>query len=195
MGNALSIFAHIKGGLMLGGTGFNVGEGTFTPMDWAVQSLAAVSSTFRDTIYREATKGFDLMSSAAYLTILALTVVAIGYVCLWGANYLLEKLGRGKYTLTLFEFAKHHIIFNIFALMVILGSLILNMQLSYSKQVMTYSMNSIEVLAPEIPNATRLQLRLDFFCIRNAEDFYLLNEQLHKLSETTGTPLPSFKPV
>ncbi len=195
MGNKLSIIARIKGGLLLGGIGVGLWEGTFAPMDWAVQILAAVSSTFRDAIYREATKGFDLMHSAAYLTILALTVVAIGYVCLWGANYLLKQFGRREYTLTLFQFAKHHIIFNVFAVMVILGSLIVNMQLSYSKQVMTYSMDSIEVLAPGIPDATRLRLRLDFFCIRNADDFYLLNEKLHKLSEQTGTQLPAFKPV
>ena len=195
MGTILSIIGRYKGGLLLSGIGFGLWEGTFAPVDWAAQFLAAGSLTFRDAIYREATKGFDLMHSAAYLTILALTVVAIGYVCLWGGNYLLKKHSRGKYTLTLFQFAKNHIIFNVFAVMVILASLIVNLQLSYSKQVMTYSMNSIEVLAPEIPNATRLRLRLDFFCIRNAEDFYLLNEKLHRLSEETGTQLPAFKPV
>ncbi len=195
MGNKLSIIGRIKGGLMLGGIGFSLWEGVFAPMDWAVQILAAVSPTFRDALYREATKGFDLLHSAATLTISALTVVAIGYVTLWGANYLLKKFSRGEQTLTLFQFAKHHIIFNALAVILILGSLIVNMQLSYSKQVITYSMNSIEVLAPEIPNATRLRLRLDFFCIRNADDFYLLNEKLHKLSESTGTQLPTFKPV
>ncbi len=195
MGNQLSIFAHIKGNLLLGGIGFSLWEGAFAPMDWAVQVLAAVSPAFRDSIYREATKGFHLMHSAASLTIVALTVVAIGYVGLWGGNYFLRKISRGEQTLTLFQFAKHHIIFNVLAVMVILVSLIVNMQISYSKQVITYSMNSIEVLAPEIPTATRLRLRLDFFCIRNADDFYLLNEKLHRLSEATGTQLPTFKPV
>jgi len=164
-------------------------------MDWAVQILAAVSPTFRDAIYREATKGFNLMHSAASFTILALTVVAIGYVSLWSANYLLKKFSPEEQTLTLFQFAKHHILFNAVAVMIILGSLLVNMQISYSQRVMTYSMNSIEVLAPEIPADTRLRLRLDFFCIRNADDFYLLNEKLHKLSEATGTQLPTFKPV
>ena len=84
---------------------------------------------------------------------------------------------------------------NLIAVAVVLGSLMVNMQLSYSKQVMTYSLDSIEVLAPEIPNATRLRLRLDFFCIRDAEDFYLLNDKLNKLSESTGTQLPAFEPV
>ena len=195
MGNKISIIARIKGGLLLGGIGFGLWEGAFAPMDWAVQILAAVSPTFRDAIYREATKGFNLMHSAASFTILALTVVAIGYVSLWSANYLLKKFSPEEQTLTLFQFAKHHILFNAVAVMIILGSLLVNMQISYSQRVMTYSMNSIEVLAPEIPSATRLRLRLDFFCIRNADDFYLLNEKLHKLSEATGTQLPTFKPV
>ncbi len=195
MGNKLSIIVRLKGALLLGGIGFTLWEGAFAPMDWAVQILAAVSPTFRDSIYREATKGFDLMHSAASFTILAMTVVAIGYFSLWGANYLLKRFSSEEQTETLFQFAKHHMIFNAVAIMIILGSLLVNMQLSYSKQVMTYSMNSIEVLAPEIPNATRFRLRLDFFCIRNADDFYLLNEKLHNLSESTGTQLPTFKPV
>jgi len=195
MGNKLSIIVRLKGALLLGGIGFSLWEGAFAPMDWAVQILAAVSPTFRDSIYREATKGFDLMHSAASFTILAMTVVAIGYFSLWGANYLLKRFSSEEQTQTLFQFAKHHMIFNAVAIMIILGSLLVNMQLSYSKQVMTYSMNSIEVLASEIPKATRLRLRLDFFCIRNAEDFYLLNEKLHRLSEETGTQLPTFKPV
>jgi len=195
MGNKLSIIVRLKGALLLGGIGLTLWEGAFAPMDWAVQILAAVSPTFRDSIYREATKGFDLMHSAASFTILAMTVVAIGYFSLWGANYLLKRFSSEEQTQTLFQFAKHHMIFNAVAIMIILGSLLVNMQLSYSKQVMTYSMNSIEVLASEIPKATRLRLRLDFFCIRNAEDFYLLNEKLHRLSEETGTQLPTFKPV
>ncbi len=195
MGNKLSIIARYKTGVLLGGIGLSFWEGSFAPLDWAGRLLAAVSPTFRDAIYREATKGFHLMHSAASLTIVALTVVAIGYVGLWGGNYILRKFSRGEQTLTFFQFAKHHIIFNVLAVMVILVSLIVNMQLSYSKQVITYSMNSIEVLAPEIPTATRLRLRLDFFCIRNADDFYLLNEKLHRLSEETGTQLPTFKPV
>jgi len=172
MGSTLMIISRIKGGLMLGGIGLALWEGAFAPMDWAVHFLAAISPTFRDAVYREATKGFDLMHSAASFTI-----------------------SPEEQPQSLFQFAKHHIIFNAVAIMIILSSLIVNMQLSYSKQVMTYSMNSIEVLASEIPDATRLRLRLDFFCIRNADDFYLLNEKLHKLSEETGTQLPTFKPV
>ena len=195
MGNKLSIIARIKAGLLLGALGYGLSEGAIAPMDWAVRILAAVSPAFRDSLYREATKGFDLINSAVNLTIRALMIVMIGYFRLWGANYLLRRFTSWESSLTLFQFARRHVVFNVLAFVVILGSLMVNMQLSYSKQVMTYSLDSIEVLAPEIPNTTRLRLRLDFFCIRNADDFYLLNEKLHKLSETTGTQLPTFKPV
>ena len=195
MGNKLWIIARIKAGLLLGGLGYGLAEGTFAPMDWAVRSLAAVSPAFRDIVYREATKGFDLMHSAANFTIRALMVVAVGYFSLWGANYLLKRFTNWESSLTLFQFARRHMVYNLIAVAVVLGSLMVNMQLSYSKDVMTYSLDSIEVLAPEIPNATRLRLRLDFFCIRNAEDFYLLNDKLNKLSESTGTILPAFEPV
>ena len=195
MGNKLLLLGRIKAVVLLGGIGYGTWEGVFAPMDWAVRILATISPAFKDAIYREATKGFDLMHSLAYLTVLALMVVAIGYLTLWSANYILRKVSPRESTETLFQFARHHSLFNLLAVAVLLVSLFVNMRVSFSNEVMTYSMNCIEILAPEIPTDTRLRLRLDFFCIRNASDFYLLNDKLHKLSEATGTQLPHFDPV
>ncbi len=195
MGNRLLMLARIKAVLLLGGLGVAVWQGLFSPMDWAIRILATLSPPFRDAIYREATKGFELMHSFAYLSILSLMVVTIGYVILWSANFILKRTSPRESTETLFEFARHHALFNFLAVTVLLCSLFVNMQVSFSNDVMVYSMDSIEILAPEIPVDTRLRLRQDFFCIRNAADFYLLNEKLHRLSEETGTKLPAFEPV
>ena len=195
MGNKLSIFTRIKAGLLIGGLGFSLWEGSFAPMDWIVRFLATVSPTFRDSLYREATKGYDSMHAVVNFTILAMMVVVLGYFGLWGANYLYRRFSGRDHSLALFDFPKRHLIFNAIAILVVMGTLIVNLQLSYSKRVIAYSMDSIEVLAPDIPNATRLRLRLDFFCMRNADDFYLLNEKLNKLSETTGKQLPTFNPI
>jgi len=195
MGSRLLMLGRIKAVLLLVSLGLGVWEGVFSPMDWAIRILAALSPPFRDAIYREATKGFELMNSFAYLSILALMVVTIGYLCLWTANFILKRTSPRESTETLFQFARHHVLFNVMAMLVLLCSLFLNMQVSFSNDVMVYSMDSIEILAPQIPVDTRLRLRLDFFCIRNAADFYLLIEKLHRLSEATGTVLPAFEPV
>ncbi len=195
MGNRLLMLARIKAVLLLGGLGVAVWQGLFSPMDWAIRILATLSPPFRDAIYREATKGFELMHSFAYLSILSLMVVTIGYVILWIANFILKRTSPRESTETLFEFARHHALFNFLAVTVLLCSLFVNMQVSFSNDVMVYSMDSIEILAPGIPVDTRLRLRQDFFCIRNAADFYLLNEKLYRLSEETGTELPAFEPV
>ncbi len=195
MGSRLWLLGRIKAVLLLGSLGLGVWEGIFSPMDWAIRILAALSPPFRDAIYREATKGFELMNSFAYLSILSLMVVTIGYVILWSANFILKRTSPRESTETLFEFARHHVLFNFLAVTVLLCSLFVNMQVSFSNDVMVYSMDSIEILAPGIPVDTRLRLRQDFFCIRNAADFYLLNEKLHRLSEETGTKLPAFEPV
>jgi len=195
MGKKLLILGRIKAILLLGGLGVATWQGIFSPMDWAIRILATLSPPFRDAIYREATKGFDLMHSFAYLSILSLMVVTIGYVILWSANFILKRTSPRESTATLFEFARHHVLFNFLAVTVLLCSLFVNMQVSFSNDVMVYSMDSIEILAPRIPVDTRLRLRQDFFCIRNAADFYLLNEKLLRLSEETGTNLPPFEPV
>ena len=115
MGNKLSIIARIKAGLLLGALGYGLSEGAIAPMDWAVRILAAVSPAFRDSLYREATKGFDLINSAVNLTIRALMIVMIGYFSLWGANYLLRRFTSWESSLTLFQFARRHVVFNVLA--------------------------------------------------------------------------------
>ena len=58
--------------------------------------------------------------------------------------------------------------------------------------VTMYSLSSIEMLAREIPEHTRLRLRLDFFCMRNADDFDLFHEKLRVLSREVNVPLSDF---
>ncbi len=58
--------------------------------------------------------------------------------------------------------------------------------------VSTYSLSSIEILAPEIPEHTRLRLRLDFFCMRHADDFDLFHKRLRVLSREVNVPLSDF---
>ncbi len=58
--------------------------------------------------------------------------------------------------------------------------------------VTNYSLSSSEVLASEIPENTRLRLKVDFYCIRNADDFHYFQRKLRVLSEARNVTLPNF---
>ncbi len=155
-----------------------------------VKIMMIVLPGFRDSVYREAGTGSH--HSLIHLTISTLIVVAAVYFFLWGVSYTLKRTGFSETLHRLFQCATHHTLFNVLALFALFASLTINMWVIGCNAVTTYSLSSIEMLAPEIPEHTRLRLRLDFFCMRNADDFDLFHEKLRVLSREVNVPLSDF---
>ena len=132
------------------------------------------------------------MHSLIYTTIFTRIVVVAVYVFLWSARDLLKRAGSRKALTELIQCTRHHTLFNVLALSAQFASLALNTWVTAINTVTLYSLSSIEILAPEIPEHTRLRLRLDFFCMRNADDFYLFHEKLLALSKEMNVPLLDF---
>ncbi len=156
-----------------------------------VKILMMVLPGFRDSVYREASKGYE-MYPLILLTIFTLIVVVAVYVILWGANYLLKRTGFMEALNDFFQCIHHHTLLNVLALFALLASLFVNMWVTGINAVTLYSLSSIEILAPEIPEHTRLRLRLDFFCMRHADDFDLFHEKLRVLSREVNVSLSDF---
>jgi len=151
--------------------------------------LTVILPGFRDSVYREASTGSYELHSLIYITIVTLIVVVAVYVLLWSALYHLKRTGFRAVLNELFQCTSHHALFNVLALSALFASLVLNTWVTAVNNVTTYSLSSIEILAPEIPEHTRLRLRLDFFCLRNADDFWLFHEKLLALSKEMNVPL------
>jgi hypothetical protein len=163
-----------------------------------VRLLMVTLPGFGDSVYREASKGPYNMHAVIRMTILALMLVVVVYFFLWAAHYFLRKMSflkRMSFNETLyraFQFTSHPILFNLLAVTLLLGSLVLNMWVTAIHAVTYYSLSSIEILAPEIPEDTRLRLKVDFYCMRNADDFDDFQRKLRVLSEARNVTLPPF---
>ncbi len=155
-----------------------------------VKVLMMVFPGFRDSVYREA--GAGSYHSLIDLTISALIVVAAVYFFLWGVSYTLKRAGLSETLHRLFQCTTHHTLLNVLALFALFASLTINMWVIGINAVTMYSLSSIEMLAPEIPEHTRLRLRLDFFCMRNTDDFDLFHKRLRVLSREVNVPLSDF---
>ena len=155
-----------------------------------VKILMIVLPGFRDSVYREA--GTGSYHSLVHLTISTTIVVVAVYFFLWSAGYLLKRTGFSETLHRLFQCTTHHTLLNVLALLALFTSLTINMWVIGCNAVTTYSLSSIEMLAPEIPEHTRLRLRLDFFCMRHADDFDLFHEKLRGLSREVNVPLSDF---
>ena len=163
-----------------------------------VRFLMVAMPGFGDSVYREASKGPYDMHALIRITIFALILIVVVYFFLWSAHYFLtrmsflKRMSFNEILHRVFQFAGHHVLFNLLAITLLLGSLVLNMWVTAIHAVTHYSLSSIEILAPEIPEDPRLRLRVDFFCMRNADDFYDFQRKLRVLSEARNVTLPDF---
>jgi len=159
----------------------------------AVSLVLAVWPGFRDSVYREASRGPYDLHSLIFLSISTLVLLMAVYLFFGVAHYFLKWTGFNQSLHRLFQCTSHHALFNALALSALLACLILNMWVVAIHSVSVYSLGSIEILAPEIPPDTRLRLRVDFFCMRNADDFYMLHQKLLVLSRAMDVSLPDFE--
>jgi len=124
---------------------------------------------FGDSVYREASTSPYDMHALIRITIFTLILIVVVYFFLWTAHYFLsrtsflKRMSFNEVLRTAFQCASHHALFNLLAIALLLGSLVLNMWVTAIHAVTHYSLSSIEILAPEIPEDTRLRLRVDFF--------------------------------
>jgi hypothetical protein len=65
----------------------------------------------------------------------------------------------------------------------------------YVRRACTYVERSIEILAPNVDEGTRLRLRAEYRMVSNAAGFYSLHERLAKLGRAHAVTLPEFDPV
>ncbi|MCH7803571.1 MAG: hypothetical protein IH937_05770 [Acidobacteria bacterium] len=163
-----------------------------------VKFLMVALPGFGDSVYREASKGPYDMHALIRITIVALILIVVVYFVLWIAHYSLTRMSflkRMSFNEALygaFRVTGHHVLFNLLAVALLLCSLVLNMWVTAIHAVTHYSLSSIEVLAPEIPEDTRLRLRVDFYCMRNADDFHYFQRKLRVLSKAMNVTLPDF---
>ena len=163
-----------------------------------VKVLMVAVPGFGDSVFREASKGPYDMHALIRMTIFALILVVAVYLFLWIAHYsltrmsFLKRMSFNEVLYGAFQVTSHHLLFNLLAVALLLCSLVLNMWVTAIHAVTYYSLSSIEVLAPEIPENTRLRLKVDFYCMRNADDFHYFQRKLRVLSKAKNVTLPDF---
>ena len=163
-----------------------------------VKFLMVTLPGFGDSVYREASKGPYDMHALIRMTISTLILVVVVYFVLWTAHYFLTRMSfleRIRFSEVLYrasQFVSQHVLFNLLAVALLLGSLVLNMWVTAIHAVTYYSLSSIEILASEIPEDTRLRLKVDFRRMKNADDFHHFQRKLRVLSEARNVTLPDF---
>ena len=198
---------QLAGILVLGALGSGLWSRGFEPLlSLTVRLAAGLFGSVKDGVYVEAARGFhELPSTSAYGMVLLAFAAWIAHSAgtLKGfadARRKHEAVARGE-TLdpnTLVTLKSQERVATYVALMAVaVGGLVVfqNAKNAWINKTTTYSLQSLEILAPNISDHERLALRSQFFSVQNAGDFRLFYDHLNALAAQHQTRLPSFSPL
>ena len=201
----LKVIVTVLVAVILGAIGSGLWERLFSPLfdatvNLVIGGLASISTSFKDSIYEEAAQGFNERHS-----VLVLTLAIAGFAGLLSGAVSMAYFSRKKDAIHQIERVSrvigpgrglgHPLLVGGVALSLLVFFAITNITALVSNNITTYSLNSIEILGAKISNETRLNLRSEFFSIKDAEDFYAFHEKLQQLSSETGLELRDFDPL
>lgn len=193
------IIAGVAVAIILGALGSGIWERLLSPAyDYCSSAVVglfgSVSISFKNSIYREAARGFHERHALSLLTYILSGVGGLY------TGFLVVHLSRrstkiGKAISSLLRSSKASFILLLFVLAILFATLITSMRENFVNQVTTYALNGIEILGSDITAEEQAKLRAEFFQIKDAEDFYSFHNRLQALAEVTGVPLDHFDPL
>lgn len=198
---------QLAGILVLGALGSGLWSRGFEPLlSLMVRLAAGLFGSVKDGIYVQAARGFHEHPSIAVLQLLLCAVVA------WTSNYAGSIMGlahaRKKQeagangerikppAVVTLKSQERVAMFVTLILVIGVSSVIFRIAKDeWINTTITYSLQSIEILAPNISDHERLVLRSQFFSVQNAGDYRVFYDHLNALAAQHQTRLPPFSPL
>ncbi len=202
-------FGGVLGAILISAIGSGVWLRFLSPalswfIDVVIQSLSFISGTFKDSIYREAAKGFHEAPSLETFTLCSalMTGVMVASAFALYALYTRKfkrstsgKLSKEELSKIRRNTKRYCVIGWILVLVIICIYLPTCFKLLYVGRITTQSLNSIDIIAPFIEQKEYLSLKSDFLRIKNAEDYEAFHRKMVELSDKHEIELSLIKPL
>ena len=174
--------------IVLGAIGSVLGAGLVKPLielvlDATIGFLAHVSMNFKNTLYREASKG--LHEAFALRSWVFFTGVISGAL-LHGIVDCFRKDANKGTAISHFFISKGFALLLVFFICLFIYD---GMKMTYVNDLVTSSLNSIEIVAPHIELETYQELRSKFYSMRSEADYRHLYQQLSAIADTNSVSL------
>jgi hypothetical protein len=200
--SARKVAAAILGTLILGAIGSGVWDRIGGPIfdlgsKLLIDGLDFVTRSYKDSIYREASYGFQETSSSfihqQFLGILPFMYFFIALKHPW----LREKLPPNNKSRTkeFLRSSKGFYLISFITVSVFVSCLISMTRLTYIRAVITYAQTTIQRIAPHIDDQTEERLLAQFRSVRNASDYYAFHDEIQNLLKSLNMEDYGTKPL
>ena len=178
-------------------------------LDWISRAIitviAALVGTYKDSIYREASRGFQEYPASMLYAFVLITMPMIAIALVWFAARLREDLGSEPGPSSVSRMSPSHVFLSrvflsrtflyLFLLYTFATSAVSLSRQFYIRAIVVYSQSSIDRLAPHLTNAEEEELLAQFRSVQSAEDYYSFYGRLLDIFEAHGLDHRSDPPL
>jgi len=199
----LKVGLTILGTVLLGAIGSGIWARIGDPItsflvNALINGINLFFSSYKDSIYIEASYGFVESSANMLYSIFVLTVALFYITIVVFHPWLTDRYPAGSIRKTVSLFFKSRrgfILLGIITFSVLSSSVIEITRISYINRVVTYAHNSIDRLAPFLTHQESKELLAEFRNVRSAEDYYKFYDKLLRLYSKNGIAHRSVRPL
>lgn len=196
----LKIVLGIAATIVLGAVGSGLWERFLGPfLDWltrqTVGAFAWGHSSYRDSIYENAARGFhEAHSLALYTTFIGLLPIAYLFLL---RRHPTERQPEGARS-PLREFIRsrsgYWLIFAL-TMAIFVGAAFSALRLRHINETITYSLSTFEIVRPYVGELQYTKYRSRFFAMRNAREFDEVHSELVAIAKANNIRLPDYTPL
>lgn len=193
---ALGVIATI----ILGAIGSGLWERFLGPfLDWlarvTVGAFAWGHTSYRDSIYENAAKGFhEAHSLAVYTLVLGLLPMFYLFILLRHPTAQGTTAAPSKFRETVRSRKGFWLVF-ILAMIVFVAVNFSALRLRHINETITYSLATFEIVRPYVGEDQYARYRSRYFALRTAAEFEVLHREVQAVAKARGVQLPNYQPL
>ena len=163
-------------------------------VDKIIRSISALSISFKNYIYANASKGFHEEHSLTILVVFLGSLAGV-YTAILIVRYTLRLEKPREKIRSFMGSRKEFVFFNFIVLIVLVGTFFTAIQSTYSNKITMKSLNSIEIITPYIDSKDSLLLKSEFLRVKTCADYEAFYSKTQNLAQKYKIELPLLKPL
>ena len=193
----LKVLIGVVATILIGAIGSGVWEKLLSPfLDYSyrfvVDLIDGFSSDYKNTVYKRAALGFHETYSLRVMSVF--TVLFMALLFIFPTFFTMRSSSQYKQSSEPFR-RKVKLIMLIFAIASSVGMSFIMQQHHIANSTITHVIRSSDILRPYIGETDYRKLLSDFYQIKTAEEFYLLNQKIVELGKKHNVKLTEINPL
>jgi hypothetical protein len=198
MNKFVKVVLGILATIILGAIGSGLWERMLGPfLDWLTRATiglyASAFSTYQDSIYANAAKGFHEAHSLAVYTLIIGILPLLYYILL--RRHPTAVRDPNDPVRILIRSRKGYLLIMLLTVAIAFGTIFTSLRIRHINETITFSLASIEIVRPFVGEQRYADLRSRYFAMRTTKDFRGIYEEVMAAAKDNHRQLPDYEPL